>query len=94
MTGPERSTAHLSLHVGSDWMVRCSTYPETTPILSVDTGGTALMITPTGQDADEAAVQFARELARKAQQFADEVERIYAAQHAPTEDATSAGQAA
>jgi hypothetical protein len=70
------SSTHLSLHVGSDWLVRCSVYPDTTPILSVDVAGTALNITPDGRAADESAVRFALQLVRNAQEFAAEVERI------------------
>lgn len=66
----------LSLHVGPDWLVRCSVYPDTTPILSVDVAGTALNITPAGRAAGESAVRFARGLVRNAQEFAAEVEWI------------------
>ena len=74
------SFSHLSYHVGADWHVRCSTYAGTTPILSVDGGPSALAITTRGRKADQAAVEFARELVREAQRFADEMERKHAAQ--------------
>ena len=74
------SFSHLSYHVGADWHVRCSTYAGTTPILSVDGGPSALAITTRGRKADQAAVEFARELVREAQKFADEMERMHAAQ--------------
>jgi hypothetical protein len=74
------SFSHLSYHVGADWHVRCSTYAGTTPILSVDGGPSALAITTRGRKADQAAVEFARELVREAQRFADEMERMHAAQ--------------
>ena len=74
------SFSHLSYHVGADWHVRCSTYAGMTPILSVDGGPSALAITTRGRKADQAAVEFARELVRAAQRFADEMERMHAAQ--------------
>ena len=74
------SFSHLSYHVGADWHVRCSTYAGTTPILSLDGGPSALAITTRGRKADQAAVEFARELVREAQKFADEMERMHAAQ--------------
>jgi hypothetical protein len=61
-------------------MVRCSAYDDTTPILSIDTVGASVSVTPTGNDATDDALRFARELASKAQEFAAEVERIHAAQ--------------
>jgi hypothetical protein len=48
--------------------------------LSVDGGPSALSITTRGKVADQAAVDFARELVRAAQRFADEMERMHAAQ--------------
>jgi hypothetical protein len=74
------SFSHLSYHAGNDWRVRCSTYADTTPILSVDGGPSALSITTRGKAADQAAVDFARELVRAAPRFADEMERMHAAQ--------------
>jgi len=74
------SFSHLSYHAGNDWRVRCNTYADTTPILSVDGGPSALSITTRGKVADQAAVDFARELVRAAQRFAEEMERMHAAQ--------------
>jgi hypothetical protein len=84
------SFSHLSYHAGNDWRVRCSTYADTTPILSVDGGPSALSITTRGKVADQAAVDFARELVRAAQRFADEMERMQAAQLEGTEDSDKA----
>ena len=85
------SFSHLSYHVGADWHVRCSSYAGTTPILSVDGGPSALAITTRGKVADQAAVEFARELVRAAQRFADEMARMHAAQLA---DADASDKAA
>jgi hypothetical protein len=74
------SFTHVSCHVGADWRVRCNTCPDTTPILSLDAGSSAISVTTTGKDADKAAVEFARALVSAAQKFADEVERMHAAQ--------------
>jgi hypothetical protein len=84
------SFSHVSCHVGADWVVRCNSYPHTTPILSFDAGSSAVSVTTKGKDADKAAVEFARALAREAQRFADEMERMHAAQLA--EDDKAAGR--
>ena len=84
------SFSHLSYHAGNDWRVRCSTDADTTPILSVDGGPSALSITTRGKVADQAAVEFARELVRAAQRFADEMERMHATQLEGTEDSDKA----
>ena len=72
------SFSHLSYHVGADWHVRCSTYAETTPILSVDGGPSTLSISTRGRNADASAVEFARALVHEAQKFAGEMERMHA----------------
>lgn len=84
------SFSHLSYHVGVDWHVRCNTYADTTPILSVDGGPSTVSISTRGRDADDSAVEFARALAREAQNFADEMERMHAAQLAD-DDTKAAG---
>ena len=85
MSDESRSFSHLSYHVGGDWQVRCSTYAETTPILSVEGGPSTLSISTRGRTADNNAVEFARALAREARRFADEMERKHAAQLADTD---------
>jgi hypothetical protein len=74
------SFSHLSYHVSGDWVVTCNTYDGKTPILGVDAGSGSLSITVKGRKADESAVGFARALAREAQKFATEMERLHAAQ--------------
>jgi hypothetical protein len=76
------SFSHLSYHAGADWRVRCNTYADTTPILSVEGGPSTVSISTRGRDADKAAVEFARALVREAQKFADEMERMHAARFA------------
>ena len=93
MSSDGGSFSHTSLHIGSDWRVRCSTYPDQTPILGIDAGSAVLSITPKGHDADEAAVEFARALLREVQAFAAEIERLHA-EPAATDPACSADQAA
>ena len=81
MSSDGSSFGSAGLHIGSDWAVRCSTYPDTTPILSVDAGRTtvSVSIAPTkGMTAQ--GVAFARELARQAARFAADCERLHAAQ--------------
>jgi hypothetical protein len=78
------SFSHLSVHVGASFWVRCSTYTDTTPILSIDVGDTHVSITPSGKDATDDALSFARDLARHVQAFAAEVERMHAARTSTT----------
>jgi hypothetical protein len=82
MSSDGSSFGSAGLYVGTDWQVRCSTYPDSTPILSIDAGRTVMSvsITPLKQMGDE-AVAFARELARQAARFAADCERLHAAQH-------------
>jgi hypothetical protein len=80
VSGDGGSFSHLSYHVGDDWQVRCSTYTDTTPILSVNAGPAGISITAKGKEASKAAVEFARALVREVQRFADEMERMHAAQ--------------
>jgi hypothetical protein len=82
------SFSHLSYHVGDDWHVRCSTYADTTPILSVNGGPSTLSISTRGRNADASAVEFARALVCEAQKFADEIERMHAAQLADDNSTT------
>ena len=92
MSGEGGSFSHVSCHVGADWRVRCSTYPDTTPILSFDAGSSAVSVTTKGKDADKAAVEFARALAREAQKFADEMQLMHAAQFADESNGKAAGR--
>ena len=78
-TGGESYT-HVGYQVGGDWRVRCNAYDDTTPILSVDAGRSSVSISTRGKTATVAALEFARALAREARKFADEMERMYAAQ--------------
>ncbi len=83
MSSDGGSFGSAGLYVGTDWAVRCSTYPDSTPILSIDAGHAAMSvsITPMKRMGDE-AVAFATELAQQAARFAAECERLHAAQHA------------
>jgi hypothetical protein len=80
VSGGGGSFSHLTYHAGRDWRVKCNTYADTTPILSVDGGPISISITTRRRDAGAGAVEFARALALEAQKFADEIERIHAAQ--------------
>jgi hypothetical protein len=91
MSGDGTSFGSAGLYVGTDWQVRCSTYPASTPILTIDAGRSAMSVstTPMRRIGDE-AVAFAREFARQAALFAAECERLHAAQ----QDQAAAGDAA
>ena len=92
MSSEGGSFSHVSYHVGGDWRVRCRTYPDTTPILSLDAGSSAVSVTTKGKVADKAAVEFARALADQARKFADEMERMHAAQVADDGNGKAAGR--
>ena len=79
MSSEGGSHSHYSIHVGTDWLIRCNTYADTTPILSVDGGPSTVSISTRGREADQSAVEFARALAGEARKFADEMERMHAA---------------
>ena len=80
MSSDGGSFGHASVHVGADWGVRCSAYPDQAPILTVDAGTTAVSITVTARSAPgPQSVEFARELAAQAARFAAECERLNAA---------------
>jgi hypothetical protein len=78
VSGDGGSLISLGVYVGTDWRVDCHTYPDSTPILSIDAGAAALDISSKGREVTEAVVRFARELARQAERFAAEAERIHA----------------
>ncbi|HUY49695.1 MAG TPA: hypothetical protein VMV92_28925 [Streptosporangiaceae bacterium] len=80
MSGEAASFGSVGLYAGADWTVRCHAYPVASPILAVDAGRTSVCISiRNGVDMPDAGVEFARELARRAQQFAAECERLHAA---------------
>ncbi len=81
MSSAGGSFSSAGLHVGTDWHVQCSTYPDRTPILSVDAGHHAISVCIAGRTVISAeAVAFARELAHEAGRFAAECERLHTAQ--------------
>ena len=81
MSHAQNSFASVSVHVGDDWDLRCDTYPQTTPILTIGGGSTQAHFCIAGRERITAeAVAFARELARQAARFAAECERLHAGQ--------------
>ena len=72
------SFSHLSVHLGSDWRVDCHTYDDHTPILTVDAGPVSIAYSIKNRCPDDDALGFARALARDAQAFAAEIERLHA----------------
>jgi hypothetical protein len=84
------SFARINLHVGADWHTFLSTYDDHTPILDVAAGSTSVTFSIADRKVDESALEFARELASQARQFAAEVERLHA-QHGQDGGTGSAG---
>jgi hypothetical protein len=81
MSSEGSSFGSAGLYVGTDWQVRCSTYPASTPILTIDAGRSAVSVSVTPmKQMSEKALAFAREFARQAALFAAECERLHAAE--------------
>jgi hypothetical protein len=72
------SFGQISLHVGQDWWTFLNTYDDHSPILDVAAGSTTVTFSIADRKVDDSALEFARELASRAAQFAAEVERLYA----------------
>jgi hypothetical protein len=92
------SFGRLSLHLGEDWWTFLSTYDDHPPILDVNAGSTSVSFSIAGREVTHAVMEFGRELAAQAAQFAAELERLYAIQDpAPgngNDGAPAAGEAA
>jgi hypothetical protein len=74
------SFGQISLHVGADWWTFLNTYDDHSPILDIAAGSTTVTVSIADRKVDESALEFARELASQAAQFAAEVERLHAQQ--------------
>jgi hypothetical protein len=86
------SFGQISLHVGGDWWTFLNTYDDHSPILDVAAGSTTVTFTIADRKASDSALEFARELASQAAQFAAEVERLHAQHRQDTgADETGAG---
>ena len=91
------SSGHIGAYVGEDWWMFLSTYDEHSPILDVAVGSTTVTFSIADRKVDDCALEFARELASQAAQFAAEVERLHAQQcqdSATGEAGTGSGEAA
>jgi len=87
------SSGRLSMQVGGDWWTHLSTYEDHSPILDIDAGSTSVSFCIAGRQAEESAVEFARELASQAARFAAEVERLHARNCGRTSQASASGPA-
>ena len=72
------SFARIGLHVGADWWTFLNAYDEHSPILDIAAGSTTVTFSIADRKIDDSALEFARELASQAAQFAAEVERLHA----------------
>jgi len=76
-----RSFTSLCVGAGEDAEVRCITCPGEGPILSLDAGPVSVSLSVAGRtQMCSWGAEFARTLAREAQRFAEECERMHAAQ--------------
>ncbi|WP_322760556.1 hypothetical protein [Frankia sp. Cr2] len=73
---PVRSGWHVGVHVGSEWSVRCHTYPDERPILSLDTPGGGLSVSAMGGTVTADHVDFAYALVKAANDYLIECERL------------------
>jgi hypothetical protein len=76
------SFGQVSVHVGTDGRVWCNTYADHAPILNVNVASTTVAFCIAGECVGAEAVEFARKLAREAERFAAEAERLHAGQQA------------
>jgi hypothetical protein len=90
MSDKSESFSTTGLYVSADTWVTCYQYADKTPILSIQAGRSEVSISIKDRNADEAAVEFARTLARNVQAFAAEVERLHAANAVPAESGDQA----
>ena len=75
--------------------IRCCTYDDHAPILTIHDGPAEITITSPGQgEVTEEDVRFGRLLAEAVTRYAAELERLAAKSRAETADDESAGQAA
>ena len=72
------SFGRINLHIGQDWHTFLSTYDEHSPILDIAAASTTVTFSIADRKVDDCALEFARELASQAAQFAAEVERLHA----------------
>ncbi|MFC7384732.1 hypothetical protein [Sphaerisporangium rhizosphaerae] len=76
-----RRTARIStimLNTGSGARAINHPYPARTPVLSLDFGALSVLVTTsTGDEVTASDLEFARQLAHQAHQFATSVERCY-----------------
>ncbi len=73
---PVRSGWHVGVYVGSEWSVRCFTYPDERPILSLDTPGGGLSVSAMGGTVTADHVDFAYALVKAANDYLIECERL------------------
>ena len=83
------SSGHLGVYVGQDWWTFLSTYEDHAPILDIAAGSTTVTVCLDGPTVTASAVEFARELAGKAAQFAAEAERLHTRDHRDGEACTA-----
>jgi len=72
------SFGQVSLHTGRDGRVWCCTYPDSAPILNISAATTTVAVCLGGKQVTAEFAAFARELARGAERFAAEAERLHA----------------
>jgi hypothetical protein len=83
------------LRLTASTYIRCCTYEDAAPILTIQDGPADITITNPGHsEVTEDDVRFGRQLAEAAARYAAELEKHAASNRATTADPDSAGQAA
>jgi hypothetical protein len=91
--GPVKVQSYLRLTAST--FIRCCTYEDEAPILTIQDGPADITITNPGRgEVTEDDVAFGRQLAEAVNRYAAELEKLAAANHATAADLDSAGQAA
>jgi precorrin-6B methylase 2 len=89
-----KSITPVSVHIGDDATVICHTYKWATPILVIGAGSASVSISVKGrEDMPAPALAFARALARNAERFAAECERLHVLHGQASDESRAAASA-
>ena len=89
------ATVQSYVRLTASTYIRCCTYPDAAPILTIQDGAADITITSPGRgEVTEEDVQFGRLLADAVNRYAAELERLAANDQAEAADPDSAGRAA
>lgn len=70
------SGVHAGIRVGADWAITCHSYPDRTPILSLNVGTFSFMVSAADQAVTADHMEFAWALVEAANDYLNELERL------------------